>query len=72
MLAALMLPTIAHAQHAARDVDRLTGVNIAGAEFNGRKVPGVPNQDYFYPAKATIDYFASKGMKSKFFAVGLK
>jgi endoglucanase len=42
----------------------LTGVNIAGAEFNGRKVPGVPNQDYFYPAKATIDYFSTKGMNT--------
>jgi endoglucanase len=46
------------------DVPHLTGVNIAGAEFNGRKVPGVANQDYFYPAKATIDYFAAKGMSS--------
>jgi endoglucanase len=40
----------------------LAGVNIAGAEFNGRKIPGLPNKDYFYPSKATIDYFASKGM----------
>jgi endoglucanase len=43
---------------------RLTGVNIAGAEFNGRKVPGVPDRDYFYPGKATIDYFAAKGMNA--------
>lgn len=47
-----------------RDVDRLTGVNIVGAEFDGRKVPGVPNQDYFYPARATIDCFTSNRMNS--------
>lgn len=41
---------------------RLTGVNIAGAEFNGRKIPGIPNTDYFYPAKKTIDHFAAAGM----------
>jgi endoglucanase len=43
---------------------RWTGVNIAGAEFNGRKVPGVPNRDYFYPARATMDYVAAKGMNA--------
>jgi endoglucanase len=53
----------AQAQHGAERL-HLTGVNIAGAEFNGRKVPGIPNRDYFYPAKATIDYFAAKGMNS--------
>lgn len=54
--------TPARAQHNAPSY--LAGVNIAGAEFNGRKVPGIPNHDYFYPAKATIDYFAAKGMNS--------
>lgn len=50
---------------AARDdFPYLSGVNIAGAEFNGRKVPGVPDHDYFYPARATIDYVAAKGMNS--------
>ncbi len=53
-----------HAQARERAVPHLTGVNIAGAEFNGRKVPGIPNHDYFYPAKKTIDYFAAKGMNS--------
>ena len=40
----------------------LTGVNIAGAEFAGQKIPGVADRDYFYPKPATIDYFSSKGM----------
>ena len=52
----------AQAQH--REGLRLTGVNIAGAEFNGRMVPGIPNRDYFYPSKATIDYFAGKGINT--------
>lgn len=60
----VMLSLPASAQKSARDTLHLTGVNIAGAEFNGRKVPGIPNHDYFYPARATIDYFAAKGMNS--------
>ena len=43
---------------------QLSGVNIAGAEFNGRKVPGIPGTDYFYPARATIDYVAANGLNS--------
>lgn len=39
----------------------LKGVNLAGAEFNGRKVPGVLNKDYVYPKRAEIDYFAAFG-----------
>jgi endoglucanase len=61
---AVTLAAPAHAQHTVRDIGHLSGVNIAGAEFNGRKVPGIPNRDYFYPAKATMDYFAAKGMNS--------
>lgn len=52
----------AQAQSSRGERLHLTGVNIAGAEFNGRKVPGIPDRDYFYPAKATIDYFSAKGM----------
>lgn len=40
---------------------RLTGVNVAGAEF-GSAIPGQPGTDYFYPKDATIDYFSRKGM----------
>lgn len=50
---------VAHAQPS-----RITGVNIAGAEFNGRKIPGVAGTDYFYPSRATIDYVAAKGMNT--------
>lgn len=48
---------------ASRADDRfLTGVNIAGAEFNGKKLPGVANRDYFYPKPAAIGHFAAEGM----------
>ena len=57
-----MLAAPAVAQPNAREPLHLTGVNIAGAEFNGRKVPGVVNRDYFYPEKSTIDHFAASGM----------
>lgn len=40
----------------------LTGVNIAGAEFNGKKIPGVPGRDYFYPRPTSFEHFASEGM----------
>jgi endoglucanase len=43
---------------------RLTGVNIAGAEFNGRALPGRPATDYFYPSKSMIDHFAAKGINT--------
>ncbi|HET9904361.1 MAG TPA: glycoside hydrolase family 5 protein [Xanthobacteraceae bacterium] len=42
---------------------RLTGVNIAGAEF-GTALPGRPGTDYFYPSPQTIDHFAAKGMNT--------
>lgn len=54
----------AKTQGGAHDDLWLTGVNIAGAEFAGRKIPGVPGRDYFYPSKATIDYFAAKRMNA--------
>lgn len=42
----------------------LKGVNLAGAEFNGKRLPGVLNKDYVYPDKAAFDYFASLGMNT--------
>mgnify|MGYP000126630773 CR=1 FL=1 len=40
----------------------LKGVNIAGAEFNGNKLPGVLYKDYIYPNKTELDHFASIGV----------
>ena len=39
-----------------------TGVNIAGAAFGSKQLPGKHGTHYFYPKPASIDYFASKGM----------
>jgi len=54
-IAAVVLP-------ARADQQFLTGVNIAGAEFNSKKLPGAAGTDYFYPKASTIDHFAAAGM----------
>ncbi len=41
---------------------QLTGVNLAGAEFGGKHIPGKLGKHYFYPKRSSIDYFAAKGM----------
>jgi endoglucanase len=52
----LTKPSFADAQH------WYTGVNMAGAEFASKKIPGVLNKDYVYPKEEDIDYFISKGL----------
>ena len=39
----------------------LTGVNLAGAEFNSSRLPGVMNKDYTYPTREELVYWAGKG-----------
>lgn len=39
----------------------LRGVNLSGAEFNGRKIPGTMFTDYTYPSPSDFEYFADKG-----------
>eukprot|EP00727_Mastigamoeba_balamuthi_P002764 m51a1_g12485 putative endoglucanase (132) ;mRNA; r:85-529 len=42
---------------------QLTGVSLAGAEFNEGAMPGTYNTDYGYPTTAEVDFFVSnKGM----------
>ena len=43
------------------DVSPLTGVNMAGAEFNSKRLPGTMYKDYVYPTAQDLGYFASKG-----------
>jgi endoglucanase len=38
----------------------LAGINIAGADFGGNKLPGIFNRDYFYPDPSSIDYYVAK------------
>ncbi len=42
-------------------VDRLTGVNVAGAEFNTKRLPGNVFQDYTYPNENELAYIAAQG-----------
>lgn len=43
------------------DQKRLTGVNLAGAEFNSRKLPGTVFKDYTYPKSKEMAYIAAQG-----------
>lgn len=43
------------------DTERLTGVNVAGAEFNSGKLPGTVNKDYTYPAPSDLKFMAAQG-----------
>jgi endoglucanase len=42
----------------------LGGVNLAGAEFNSKKIPGVVGRDYVYPNDNDLTYFRSIGAES--------
>ena len=37
------------------------GVNLAGAEFGEKKLPGVYGQQYIYPDAESLDYYAANG-----------
>lgn len=43
------------------DQARLTGVNLAGAEFNEKQIPGVVFKDYTYPSTAELKFIATQG-----------
>lgn len=61
-LVAVSLAIAAIVFPARADQQFLTGVNVAGAEFNSKKLPGTAGTDYFYPKASTIDHFAAAGM----------
>ncbi|UYB52546.1 glycoside hydrolase family 5 protein [Xanthomonas sp. AM6] len=46
----------------AQNALRYAGVNLAGAEFNSAKKPGVVFKDYVYPADSAYAYVAAQGM----------
>lgn len=56
----LGLPAI-HTFAGCLDQARLTGVNLAGAEFNAKQLPGVVFKDYTYPSTAELRFIASQG-----------
>lgn len=43
------------------DPQKLTGVNMSGAEFNSSKLPGIPYKDYTFPTEAELTYVAAQG-----------
>ncbi|MDY6922260.1 MAG: glycoside hydrolase family 5 protein [Pseudomonadota bacterium] len=41
--------------------ERLTGINMAGAEFGGKKIPGKVFKDYTYPKTSELEFIAAQG-----------
>jgi len=58
LAAALACSSTADAQTALK----YAGVNLAGAEFNSSKKPGVLFKDYMYASDADFAYYANQGM----------
>lgn len=44
------------------DQQRLLGVNLSGAEFSSRRLPGTLYRDYLYPSQQDLRYFKEAGM----------
>jgi len=58
-LGILLAPLFAEAH--CLDQERLTGVNLSGAEFNSSKLPGTPYKDYTFPTDSELTYIAAQG-----------
>src|SRR5689334_7643284 len=58
LLLAVFVPALSAA---AAGVEYHRGVNIAGPEFAGNKLPGVMGTNYTFNDRATFEYFARKG-----------
>ena len=54
---------LAQAQETTLPTPAGFGVNLAGAEFGGDKLPGVPYRDYTWPSGAELDYLRDKGCR---------
>jgi endoglucanase len=44
------------------DQPRLLGVNLSGAEFSSKRLPGTLYKDYIYPSQQDLRYFKQAGM----------
>src|SRR5687768_6408262 len=40
----------------------MLGVNLCGAEFGEKELPGVYDKHYTYPTAKSLDYYKSKGL----------
>lgn len=61
LFSVLLLLATPHALAGCLDQARLTGVNLAGAEFNTKALPGVAFKNYTYPNAAELAYIADQG-----------
>lgn len=48
----------------ARERPLITGVNLAGLEFNGGRIPGRLDRDFVSPGTAELDYFHTVGARA--------
>jgi endoglucanase len=60
--AAIFLLAQSQTSAAEKNSVSMTGVNISGAEFSRKHIPGIFGRDYTYPKPSSIDYYATKGM----------
>ncbi|MCB8746899.1 glycoside hydrolase family 5 protein [Rhodoferax sp. U2-2l] len=44
------------------DAPQLRGVNLSGAEFNSKNLPGLRHKNYTYPSRNDLAYFKAAGM----------
>lgn len=56
LLAAALTPDSAHAERRL-----MTGVNLAGLEFNSSRLPGERDRDFVSPGSEQLDYYRSRG-----------
>lgn len=61
MLVNTLIGVSQEATAACLDQAYLTGINVAGAEFNLKNLPGTPNKDYTYPLATDLAFFADQG-----------
>lgn len=61
-LLCLLIPFAGVVHAGCIDQKRLLGVNLSGAEFGEKRLPGVLNKDYVYPSRNDLTYFRGQGM----------
>ena len=58
----LWIQLTATAYAGCMDQQRLLGVNLSGAEFSSKRLPGSLFKDYLYPSQQDLRYFKQAGM----------
>ncbi len=61
LIVVTFISSIVSAQEIGRFSQLRLGINVCGAEFGEKNMPGVYGTDYIYPTDSTIYYFARKG-----------